>query len=313
MDALVRDGSSVNALCRSDGAASVAEGLGGSVVRGDVFDEDALKEGMWGVDIVYHVAGVNDTCPRKSGAMDRVNVDGTRSVIRAARVAGVRRVVYTSSAAAIGEAEGMIGVEHTVHSGEYLSAYARSKHLAELAAFEEAERLGIDLVAVNPSSVQGPGRATGSAEMLLQVLNAKRPLLVDTHLSIVDIEDCTTGHINAAKHGRAGERYILSGATLKVSEAVSLLQDASDRQINPRWLTEGLVRSLGIPAAGLLATVRPSMGVCPGLVRTLLHGHKFDGSKATRDLHFPYTDISNTIARTVSWFNDQGLIRPVES
>ncbi len=280
----------------------------GLVWKEDLFDTDALREGMWGADIVYHVAGVNETCSRDRRSMDRVNIDGTAAVIEAASASGVRRVVYTSSAAAIGEQVGMIGTEHTVHSGSYVSNYARSKHLAEMKAFEAADRLGVDLVAVNPSSVQGPGRATGSAELLLRSLNAKRPLLVDTTLSIVDIDDCTAGHIGAANHGEAGERYILSGATLSVADAVDLLSAAVGRTISPRWLSEGLVRSLGMAGARIAATVRPSLGICPELVATLLHGHRFDGSRAARDLQFSYTSASDTIDRTVAWFKEQGLI-----
>jgi dihydroflavonol-4-reductase len=263
---------------------------------------------MWGVDIVFHVAGVNEMCSKDPGAMDRVNIDGTVAVIEAAAVNGVRRVVYTSSAAAIGERRGMVGTEHTVHSGEYLSAYARSKHLAEVAAFEAADRLGVDLVVVSPSSVQGPGRSTGSAELLIRVLNSKHPILVDATLSIVDIEDCTRGHINAAEHGRAGERYILSGATLSVSEAVNLLAAASGRSIEPRWISESLIRSVGMAAARVVGAVRPSAGICPELITTLLHGHRLHGSKAANELRFAYRDVVDTFERTVRWFEDEDLI-----
>jgi dihydroflavonol-4-reductase len=306
---IIKDGYSVRALARSETAANAVQALGATVVSGDLFDAVALREGMSGADVVFHVAGINETCSRDHRAMDRVNVDGTVAVIQAAAAGGVRRVVYTSSAAAIGERQGVVGTEHTVHSGVHMSGYARSKHLAEVAAFDEADRLGVDLVAVSPSSVQGPGRATGSAELLLRALNSKRPLLVDTTLSIVDIEDCTTGHIGAANHGRAGERYILSGATLSVADAVEILSTAVGRTINPRWLSESLVGSLGMVAARVLGTVRPSLGICPELISTLLHGHRFDGSKAAQDLHFSYRDVSDTITRTVTWFKEQGLVR----
>jgi len=306
---LANNGVATAALARSDDSSAAVASLGAEPVRGDLFATQVLKEAMWGVDVVYHVAGVNETCSRDPGCMDRTNIDGTRSVIGAVAAAGVRRVVYTSSAAAIGEREGMIGVEHTVHSGEYLSGYARSKHLAELAAFEEADRLGVNLVAVNPSSIQGPGRAGGSAKLLLRVLNARRPLLVDSTLSFVDIVDCITGHINAAKYGKAGERYILSGATISVSEANTLLSDATGREINPRWVSRDLASTVGMAAAGLAAIIRPSLGICPELITTLLHGHRFDGSKAERDLRFTYTEVSDTINRTASWFREQGLIR----
>lgn len=309
LKALASSGVSTRALARSDAASAVVGSCGAEPVRGDLLDADALKEGMWGVEVVYHLAGVNETCSRDPGLMERTNIEGTRSVIGAAAVAGVRRVVYTSSAAAIGEREGTIGTEQTVHSGEYMSAYARSKHLAEQTAFEEADRLGVDLVAVNPSSVQGPGRSSGSAKFLLRVLNGRRPLLVDTTLSIVDMADCITGHITAATYGKSGERYILSGATISVAEAVDLLSVAVGREINPLWVSMDLTRAVGMTVARLAAIIRPSLGVCPELITTLLHGHRFDGSKAARDLHFTYTEVSDTILRTVGWFEEEGLLR----
>lgn len=305
---LVGGGASVRALARSDEAQALVRNRGATAITGDLLDEGALHTGMAGSEVVFHVAGVNEMCTSDPDAMDRVNVDGTVAVIGAASSNGVGRVVYTSSAAAIGEEAGSIGTERTVHSGDYVSAYARSKHMAEVVAFEEADRLGVDLISVNPSSVQGPGRATGSAALLIRALNAKRPLLFDTTLSMVDIEDCTTGHINAAQYGRAGQRYILSGATLTVAEAIGLLADASGRSIKPRWLNRTALGSVGMAAARMVAIARPSLGVCPELITTLLHGHRFDGAKAASDLRFTYTDISDTIQRTVHWLDEQGLV-----
>ena len=72
--------------------------------------------------------------------------------------------------------------------------------------------LGLDVVHVNPSSVQGPGRTRGTAKILLDYLNGKLKVMVDSTLSVVDIADCTEGHLLAETRGRAGERYLLSGS-----------------------------------------------------------------------------------------------------
>jgi dihydroflavonol-4-reductase len=308
LTALVAAGTRVRALVRSETSAARVATAGATPHLVDLFDADGLRDALWGVDVLYHVAGVNETCPSNPARMDRVNVDGTRSVVAAAADAGVGRVVYTSSAAAIGEAEGMIGTERTVHSGVHLSAYARSKHRAELAAFAEAEAVGVDLVAVNPSSVQGPGRSGGSTRLLLHVLRSKRPLLVDTRLSIVDIEDCTAGHLAAAARGRGGERYLLSGATLSVTEAIRIIESTTGRAIHPRWVGEGTARTIGRPLARLAHAVRPRSGICPELIDTLLHGHRFDGSRAERELGIVYTPIDVTFARTIEWFEAEGLL-----
>jgi dihydroflavonol-4-reductase len=306
--ALVADGQRPRAIVRSAAAAEKVSEDGAEPIVADLFDQTALRDALWGVPLVYHVAGVNEACPRDPAAMDRVNIDGTVSLIEAAADAGVGRIVYTSSAAAIGEGEGMVGTERTANSGEYLSPYARSKHLAEIAAFETSAARAIDLVAVNPSSVQGPGRAAGSAKILLYALRSRRPYLVDTDVSIVDIEDCTAGHVAASTHGRAGERYLLSGASVSVGEAAELASSVSGLAIEPRWLSKGVARSVGRPLSAVLARVRPGSDVCPALVDTLLHGHRFDGSRAVRDLGITYTPLEDTFRRTIGWFLAEGLI-----
>lgn len=305
---LVGQGRTVRALVRSRASADRVRELGTEPVLVGLDDEAGLREALWGVPLLFHVAGVNETCPRDVAAMDRVNVDGTRHVVAAAADAGVGRVVVTSSAATIGEAEGTIGAEHTAHTGEYLSPYARSKHRSELAAFAAGEELGVEVVAVNPSSVQGPGRSGGSARLILYALRKRRPWLFDTTVSLVDIADCTDGHLAAAERGRAGERYLLSGATTRVSQAVSVASGLAGMTVEPRWLSEGTVRTLGRPASRVARWLRPGAGVCPALIDTLLHGHRFDASKSVNDLGVTYRPLEETLARTVAWFRDEGLV-----
>jgi dihydroflavonol-4-reductase len=216
--------------------------------------------------------------------------------------------VLTSSVAAIGEAEGEVGTEETQHGGSYLSAYAKSKHEGEVAARAAAARCGIDMVVVNPASVQGPGRSTGSASMLLRVLGSDRPMLFDAVVSIVDLEDCSRGHILASEVGSPGERYILSGSTISVAEIVRIVNAVRNESINPRWLSAGIVRTLGVPAAGLVSVFRRDSEVCGDLVRTMLHGHRFANARSMEELGLAYTSIETTIAQTLAWFEDEGFL-----
>ncbi len=124
------------------------------------------------------------------------------------------RVVHTSSAATIGEAPGVVGREDTPHRGWYLSNYERSKTEGEHAAFAAGREPGVEVVCVNPSSVQGPGRAGGTARFLLAFLDGRLKAFVQTHVSLVDIADCAEGHVLAAQRGVAGERYLLNGIGL---------------------------------------------------------------------------------------------------
>lgn len=307
VDRLLAEGRDVRALARSDEAIAALAARGATPVRGDVLDLESLVDAMRGCDVVFHAAGVNVMCARDPRPMYRVNVEGSGNVVRAAVTTGVRRVVYTSSASAIGEARGTIGHENSPHRGSYLSHYERSKHLAERRVLTWAQQLGLDVVSVNPSSVQGPGRLGGSARLLLDLVNGKLPVVVQTDLSIVDIDDCTAGHVLAEADGARGERYLLNGFTIGVRDAVAVLRRMTGRpdrvRFVPRWL---------VPAAGEIVQLVGDLGrrelpLCREAVRTLLHGHRYDGSRAERELGLAYTPMEETVRRTIAWYAERGL------
>jgi dihydroflavonol-4-reductase len=302
----------VRALVRSAEGERTVERLGATAVRGDLAEPTTLLAAMAGVELVFHVAGVNQLCPRDPAPMLRANIDGSVEVVRAAARSGVRRVVYTSSAATIGEARGEIGTEDTIFQGPFLSAYERSKRVAERAVLDEADKLGVELVSVNPSSVQGPGRTSGTARLLLLVANGRLPFLVETDLSVVDVEDCARGHVLAAERGTPGERYILNGANLTTHEAVRLLAEAVGSPPGQvRWLDRD---GPAVRALGALASIAARFGgedppLCSAAVRTLRHGHRYDGVKATAELGLTYTPIQESVERSVAWYRAQGLLR----
>jgi dihydroflavonol-4-reductase len=309
---LVEEGSAVRALARSDEAAAVLAGAGAEPVRGDLADPTSLAEGMRGCGLVFHLAGVNAMCQRDPAPMFRANVEGSAHVIRAAARAGVGRVVHTSSAASIGEARDTVGREDTPHRGWFLSRYEESKYLSEREVLALGRALDVDVVCVNPSSVQGPGRLGGSARLLLDLLNGRMPI-VDTFLSIVDVADCTEGHVLAAARGVPGERYLLSGVTLHTRHAVALLRAETGHPRRVRRLPRAAAAVAGVLGGAAAAVTRREVPMCPELAATLLHGHRYDGSRATRELGLSYTPIRETIDRTVRWYRSRGLLTESEA
>src|SRR5438876_11246600 len=173
VERLLSVGNLVKALARSDASSGALGALGAEPVRGDVLDLEALAATMRDCDVVYHAAGANAFCLRDPSPMFEINVEGSDAVVRAAARARVRRVVYTSSAATLGEARGTVGTERSPHRGWFLSNYERSKFEAERRVLSAARETGSEVVCVNPASVQGPGRSTGSARFLLDYLNGR--------------------------------------------------------------------------------------------------------------------------------------------
>lgn len=305
-------GDEVVGLARTDAAAAALTAHGARVVRGDVLDEQALADGMAGCELAYHVAGVNSHCPQDPDRLLRVNVEGTGAAVRAAAAAGVRRVVFTSSAAALGEAEGTVGTEDCPHRGSYLSVYDRSKHEAEQLAFAVARERGVEVVALNPSSVQGPPRKGGNGAIIIAYLNGRLRAFVDTHVSVVDVEDVVEAHLLAAERGAPGRRYVLNGATISSAEALRIVAELSGVEHRVPMIPAPVARGL----AGAVDRVYRLRGrtspICPARVDTILHGHRYDGSRATRELGLRYTPVAETFRRTMQWAIAEGLVtRPL--
>jgi dihydroflavonol-4-reductase len=310
VERLLARGDEVVGLARSTGSASTLESLGASVVRGELVDENALAEAMAGCSLTYNVAGVNALCVEDPAPMQRANVDGAATAVRAAARAGVPRVVHTSSAATIGEPPGVVGRENTPHRGWYLSMYERTKTEGEHAAFAAGRETGVEVVCVNPSSVQGPGRAGGTARFLLAFLDGRLKAFVQTNVSLVDIADCAQGHVLAAQRGVAGERYVLNGIQLPLTEALALAGDVAGVKRHPRLVPRPAAVAGAYVVEHAFRLARRHPPVCGEMVKTLLHGHRYDGSRAERELGLQYTSPRETLRRTVEWARATGLLKP---
>ena len=305
---LVGDGRSVRALVRSEVAADVVAAAGATPIRGDVTDPASLAAAVANCRIVFHVGGLNASCLHDPGRLDRVNVEGTRNLVAAAAAAGVDRIVYTSSAATIGETAGTIGTEDTVHSGRYLSGYARSKHLAEQAALGDAARLGIDLVSVNPSSIQGPGRTHGTARIFLGFLRGRLRWAVRTRMPLVFVDDAVAAHLLAERNGRPGERYLVNGWSPTIEEVVATLAAVTGIERRVRYLPGWMLSASAATVEFAFRAVRRHPPLCRAMAREVRHGHHFDGSRAERELGLRYTPPEEWLAATVEWYREEGLI-----
>jgi dihydroflavonol-4-reductase len=306
---LIDGGHEVVALARSAPAADALRARGAQVARGDLFDAPALRGAAQGCELVYHVAGINTLCVGDAALMLRTNVDGAALVTRAAAQAGVRRLIHTSSAAAVGEAHGTVGREDSPHRGSYLSVYERSKHLSEGAVLQAAEGSDLEVVFVNPASVQGPGRTSGTGKLLIAFLDGRLRVFIDTTVSIVDVADCVRGHVLAAERGVPHARYLLCGAALPITEAFELARRIAGVSRTPRVVPPALARG----GAAIVEFVYRALGrtppICREMVETMLHGHRYDGSRAARELGLDYTPVEQTLRRTIEWAAAQGLMR----
>jgi dihydroflavonol-4-reductase len=310
LERLLSDGIEVRALVRTEEAADQIEKLGAIPVPGDLLGDADLAPAMSGCNLIFHAAGLNHFCMPDPKPLFQVNVAGTVRLIQAAARAGVPKLVYTSSAATLGEAKGSIGSEDCTHRGWFLSAYERSKYLAERAATRTASSLGIELICLNPSSVQGPGRVSGTARWLISYANGKLRWVIETRVSLVDVADCTEAHIRAAGQGVPGRRYVISSPARPIGELIQLVGTATGRSYPVHYLASAPAVAVGSVIGSAFGIFGRRPPVCREMLRTLAFGHAYDGAAAARDLGFSYTPVETSVTRAVRWYSEHGYLQP---
>jgi dihydroflavonol-4-reductase len=298
----------VRALLRTPNPPALA-GVDVEPVGGDLFRPD-LAAAMRGCDAVFHVAALYSLWRRDRDAVLRTNVEGTRNVLQAARSAGVPRVVYTSSVAAIGVRQG--GVADETYQSPYaklVGVYKKSKFLGEQAAHEAAAD-GQDVVIVNPSTPIGPWdvKPTPTGDIILRFARGAMPAYVDTGLNLIDVRDCAAGHRLAYERGLRGERYILGNENLLLRQIFERLALQTNRPV-PRFrvpvviplvyaaIGEYILEPLGRPPDVALESVRMAKGQM-----------YYDARKAVRDLELPQSDVTVALADAVKWFLEHGYL-----
>nr|HPJ57641.1 NAD-dependent epimerase/dehydratase family protein [Kiritimatiellia bacterium] len=204
--------------------------LGAQVFRGDVRNQADLAPFLEGADALLHVAGVNTPSSAQRENIFTSNVEGTKLILRAAKNAGVRRIVHTGSTAALGCAgRGKLNNEDTPFNLWNASTdYERSKYLGEKTALELFAQEDIPVLIAQPAAAVGPGDAkpTYTGKLILDYLNRALPGYFDTRHNYVDVRSVAAGHLLALEQGEPGQRYLLCGDdNLLLSEYFALLRE----------------------------------------------------------------------------------------
>lgn len=316
--ALLAEGRAVRALVH-DGARSL-DGLAIEKVAGDVLDPASLDRAFAGAEVVFHLAARISITGDPDGRVRAINEGGARNVAQAARRAGVRRLVHMSSIHALSPSprDRAVDEERPLYETDDALAYERSKAAGERAVLAAVEE-GLDAVIVNPTAVIGPydfaPSATGAA--LLDIYRGRMVALVDGGFDWVDARDVAAGAIAAEKSGRRGERYLLSGKWATVRELAASLARAgvpapygrvgparAPRLTSPMWLARAAA-----PFAELLSRATGRRALFTGeALKALSNWRHVSHEKAARELGYRPRPLDETLAATVAWFAEAGMV-----
>jgi dihydroflavonol-4-reductase len=267
-------------------------------LRCDVLDRRAVRRVLKGVERVFHCAGVTSVRPKDAERLFEVNVGGTKLVMEECLRAGVERVVYTSSAAAVGPAEPGRTADETqlFTAGRLGIPYVNSVHEAEVEAMRVAAH-GLPLVCVNPGICFGAGdHLLTSTRLVRSFLLGRIPVYTDGAASIVDVRDVAEGHLLADEHGLVGERYILGGRNFTFDRLFADLGRLSGIE-PPVKLPASAARA----AASVLGAGGRGWPLTPLEVRAASRWWTYRSTKAVRELGWKARPHEETLEATVTW------------
>lgn len=304
------EGATLRLLTRQTSRLDSLAGFDADTVVGDLREPEKLRSALTGCDALVHVAADYRLWVRDPAEMYAANVDGTRELLKIAREVGVQRVVYTSSVATMGfKSDGSIVNEETpVSLADMIGPYKRSKFLGEQEAIRAAQA-GQHVMILNPTTPIGPGDAkpTPTGRIIVDFLNKKFPVYVDTGLNLVDVSEVARMHVAALEKGTPGERYILGGENLTLKQILDRMSSITGLPSPTMKVPHAVAMAFAFFDENFTGRLR---GKEPrATVEAVRMGKKTmfaSSAKAERDLGFKVLPVYHALRSAIDWFIAHG-------
>jgi dihydroflavonol-4-reductase len=306
---LVERGHTVRALVRQPDRARSLLPAAVECVAGDI-TRPPLEPACQGVEVLFHAAGMPEQWQPDEAIFDRINHLGTRAMLEAARQAGVKRAVYTSTMDVFAAPAGGTLVESNIDPAPKHTAYERSKQAAERAA-EEVRARGLEVVYVNPAAVYGPSPVhVALNDYFVRLLRRQVPLTPPGGVSVAYVSGVAEAHLAAAERGVPGERYLLADAHLSMRQLAGEIASAAGLSRLPPAAPAWLMKAVATVSAPVARALKVQPLVAPGQMTFLLWDAHVDASKAQRELGFRPTPVGSGVRQTVEFLRAKGLVPP---
>jgi dihydroflavonol-4-reductase len=302
---------SVRVLVRADSpvAADALAGLSVERVAGGLANESAIERAIDGVSVVVHAAALVHNGWQHGEQMRKVNVEGTRRIARATRLAGAR-LLHVSSVDAVGlRFDGVLADEETPFGGMPEFPYVVTKRDAEAVVMEEVDR-GLDAVIVNPVYMLGPWDwKPSSGRMLLEIASGKGLFAPPGGNDFADVRDVAAGILTAMVKGRTGRRYILGGHGVSYLDAWRVMAHVTGRMqplgIAPRPFVRfaGWVGDLATACLGREGAINSAATLV-----SMIH-HNFSCQRAIDELGYTFRGFEDTVQDAWDWFVARGYAK----
>jgi dihydroflavonol-4-reductase len=308
--ALLAAGHDVRALARPRGDRTNLAGLPVEIAEGRLEDAISLETALKGCTALFHVAADYRLWVPDPTAMLRTNVEGTRALMRAALAAGVKRIVYTSSVAALGLHRDGTPADETAPSSlaDMIGPYKQSKFLAEQAVSAMVADDGLPAVIVNPSTPIGPRdiKPTPTGRVVLEAARGHMPAYVDTGLNLVHVDDVASGHLLAFERGQVGRRYILGGENLPLAAMLGQIAQIVGRRPPLFALPRAAVYPIAVLAEGWARLSGRDPFVTRDGLKMAEKKMFFSCARAQSELGYHARPARAALEDAIDWFRQRG-------
>lgn len=278
---------------------------------GDLRDRASVAAALAGARYLIHCAADYRLWSPNPADLLRSNVEGTRIIMEEALRADVERIVYTSSVATLAIEEGHLADEtRPLAPDQAIGAYKKSKVVAERIVETMIEQQKLPAVIVNPSTPIGPGdvKPTPTGRIIVEAARGRMPAYVDTGLNVVHVDDVADGHLAALARGRIGERYILGGDNVALSELLCEIARLTGGRPPRMRLPIAPLYPLALAAEGWAQITRREPFVTRDGLRMAKKHMFFSDAKARHELGYVSRPHAGALADAVAWFRDAGYI-----
>jgi dihydroflavonol-4-reductase len=274
---------------------------------GDITNFEQVVSAMEGCKYVYHLAGLVSYNKKDLQRQYGVNVIGTQNIVNACLQLGVKRLIHTSSVAAMGiPPAGTVGNESIEYNlGGRNLTYCDTKYEAEL-EIHQAYKAGLDTIVLNPGIIFGEGDTHPHHHAIFAAMSRGSMIGVPAGgVAFSDINDVVDAHVNAGSMGRAGERYALVSANLSYWAAALIFARINNARPPLFTIPGGVLTFLG----AISETVFPAIGMNAPLTKqnAWLSQQEifFSSEKAVQELNFKQTSFEDTVCRTAPYYLGQ--------
>jgi nucleoside-diphosphate-sugar epimerase len=306
---LLAKGYEVNALYRNAKPPFEQKGL--QWMPASLEEIGSLQESMRGCEEVYHLAALARLWHPEKNAFFTINVQGTENIMQAAMEAGVRKMVFTSTAAVYDYSLNRMVAESDPPPATFEDEYARTKFLAEQKVIEASQK-GFDVVIVQPPRVYGPGDSPGGTnpinKLVQDFLNRSFYFVPDRGQyagNYAYMEDLVEGHLLAMQHGRSGERYILGGENHDYISLYTILEHITGMRRMRIGVNKRIMDIAAVAAVSVAGLFGKHTHLSPSVIRKIYSDRLLSCDKAVKELGYKITPFYEGLERTVMSMRDK--------